>query len=189
MRIQGERVVLRDWTTSDLRAHRFWLQPEHEWHRWDAPYFGTPSPEQADEQVAALRRQVDDDDWATPRQQLVVADRRSGDYRGMVAWYWESQPSDWRRLGIVLPDPQTWSGGLGTEAFGLWTSAVFRATDAHRLDFATWSGNERMCRLGRRLGFSEEARFREARAVGGRRYDSVVYGVLRREWTQRTVVD
>ena len=42
-----------------------------------------------------------------------------------------------------------------------------------------------MLAVGRRLGFREEARFRDAREVRGRRYDSVVRGVLRREWEAR----
>lgn len=181
-RIEGERVVLRDWMLADLEVHRYWLRPEHEWHRWDAPYFGPPSPVHTDERIARLQTQIIAADWPQPREQLVVADRSSGAYLGLVSWYWESRPSDWRRLGIVLHDPKTWSGGLGTEAFALWTSMLFRQTGAHRLDFATWSGNERMCRLGLRLGFTEEARLREAREVDGVKHDSVVYGVLRNEW-------
>jgi RimJ/RimL family protein N-acetyltransferase len=39
-----------------------------------------------------------------------------------------------------------------------------------------------MLAVGRRLGFAEEARFRDAREVRGRCYDSVVMGVLRDEW-------
>jgi len=64
--------------------------------------------------------------------------------------------------------------------------AVLRPTRAGAAArFATWSGNERMCRLGRRLGWVEEARFRQAREVRGQRYDSDVYGVLREEWRAR----
>lgn len=182
MRIPGQRVVLRDWTLADLDTHRRWLGPEHEWQRWDAPYFPVPTDAEADALVARLRQGVDGANWPDPRRELVVADPTDDRYLGLVSWYWESEPSDWRRLGIALPDPATWSGGRGTEALSLWTSYLFEQTAAHRLDFATWSGNERMCRLGRRLGFGEEARFREAREVDGRRYDSVVYGVLRSQW-------
>jgi RimJ/RimL family protein N-acetyltransferase len=40
-----------------------------------------------------------------------------------------------------------------------------------------------MCRVGQKLGWTEEGRFRLARIVAGVRYDSVVYGVLRSEWS------
>jgi len=182
MRIDGRRVVLRDWRAADLAAHREWLRPGHEWQRWDAPYYGPPSPGDADGAVEHLRRDIAAGDWPTPRRRLAIADPSTDGYLGLVSWYWESEPSDWRRVGIVLHDPATWSGGLGTEALTLWTTYLFATTGAHRLDFATWSGNERMCRLGRTLGWTEEARFRDAREVRGERYDSVVYGVLRKEW-------
>ncbi len=39
-----------------------------------------------------------------------------------------------------------------------------------------------MGRLAEKLGFREEARFREAVVVGGRRFDGMGYGVLRAEW-------
>jgi RimJ/RimL family protein N-acetyltransferase len=65
------------------------------------------------------------------------------------------------------------------------TDYVFDNTPAHRLDFATWSGNWGMCRVGDKLGWTRESVFREARVVRGQRYDSVTYGVLRSEWLRR----
>lgn len=62
---------------------------------------------------------------------------------------------------------------------------LFATTEVVRLDFATWSGNTGMCRIGHKLGWVEEARFRQARQLRGQRYDSVVYGVLRAEWDAR----
>ncbi len=121
----------------------------------------------------------------TPRMRLAVADITDDRLLGSVGWYWESQETDWRRIGIVLYDPAVWSGGRGTEAVALWTTYLFETTDVVRLDCATWSGNARMCRVGEKLGWTLEARFREARVVDGQRYDSVVYGVLRSEWTAR----
>lgn len=40
-------------------------------------------------------------------------------------------------------------------------------------------------RVGQKLGFRMEGRFRDARVVGGQVYDSVVMGVLRDEWAAR----
>ena len=41
-----------------------------------------------------------------------------------------------------------------------------------------------MMRLAARLGFSLEARSRDARVVDGTRYDAVGYGILRAEWKE-----
>jgi RimJ/RimL family protein N-acetyltransferase len=183
--IVGSRVVLRDWREADLPALREWLRPHHEWHRWDGPYFGAPTDAEADAWCASLATSIAAGDWPTPRSRLVIADPADDRLIGSVSWHYESRETDWRRIGVVLYDPAAWSGGRGTEAVALWTSYLFATTDIVRLDYATWSGNTRMCRLGRRLGWTEEGRFRMARVVDGE-HDSVVYGVLRSEWEPRS---
>jgi putative hydrolase of HD superfamily len=180
--LRGGRVVLRDWAAADVPGLREWLRPHHEWHRWDGPYFPRPTDADAEDLCARVLARTDRQDWPVPRQQLVIADAATDVLLGQVSWYFESEVSDWRRLGIVLYDPRSWFGGRGTEALRLWTGYLFATTEVVRLDFATWSGNTGMCRIGQKLGWVEEARFRQARQVRGRRYDSVVYGVLREEW-------
>jgi RimJ/RimL family protein N-acetyltransferase len=130
-------------------------------------------------------------DWShrpNPRESLAIvtpADRMVGS----VTWYWESKVSGWRRMGIVLFDPAARGMGVGRQALALWTTYLFANTADRRLDFATYSGNEAMCAVGRRLGFVEEARFRQARPWQGVDHDGVVFGVLREEWEARLDVD
>lgn len=185
LRLSGERVVLRDWRTEDLPALREWLRPHHDWHRWDGPYFPRPTDAEADAWCASLAIQAVAGDWPTPRHRVVIADPVDDRLLGSISWHWESEETDWRRIGIVLYDPRAWSGGRGTKAVALWTSYLFAITDIIRLDYATWSGNVGMCRIGAKLGWTEEGRFRKARVVRGRRYDSVVFGVLHTEWEAR----
>jgi RimJ/RimL family protein N-acetyltransferase len=185
VRIAGSSVVLRDFVASDVPVLREWLRPHHEWHRWDGPYFARPSPEVADAICARLSTRIDTGSLPTPRDRLAITRPSDDALLGQVSWYWESEETDWRRIGVVLYDPASWSGGLGTEAVALWTTYLFESTDIVRLDYATWSGNKRMCRVGQKLGWTEEARFRQARVVNGQRFDSVVYGVLRSEWMGR----
>jgi RimJ/RimL family protein N-acetyltransferase len=178
-------VVLRDWRADDLPVLREWLRPHQEWHHWDGPYFASPTDAEADEICARLAEQIATDSWPTPRERVVIADAADDRLVGSIGWYWESRETDWRRVGVVLYDPASWSGGRGTEAIALWTTYLFGTTDIVRLDYMTWSGNIRMCRVGQKLDWTEEARFRQARVVNGERYDSVVYGVLRSEWEGR----
>ncbi|MCP4426555.1 MAG: GNAT family N-acetyltransferase, partial [Chloroflexi bacterium] len=73
--------------------------------------------------------------------------------------------------------------GIGYEALGLWCEYLWTAVPAIvRLDIRTWSGNIGMMRLAEKLGFKEEARFRDARIVNGDYYDGMGYGILREEW-------
>ncbi len=85
-------------------------------------------------------------------------------------------------MGISIYEPGLRGSGRGTEALALWTSYLFAATNWRRLDYATWSGNTAMVRVGEKLGFTVEGRFRDARVVRGEVFDSVVLGVLRHEW-------
>ena len=105
---------------------------------------------------------------------------------GQVSWYWISEETNWPALGIVIYDPQNWRKGIGNEALGLWSDYLLQAQPLFmRLDLRTWSGNAGMMRLVQKLGFKEEARFRNARLVDGQYYDGLGYGVLRDEWAAR----
>lgn len=75
-----------------------------------------------------------------------------------------------------------WGRGLGTWALALWVDHLFETMPIHRIGLRTWSGNRRMIRLARRLGFKQEAAFRQVYLTRGRAYDRVAFGLLRREW-------
>ncbi|WP_420112735.1 GNAT family N-acetyltransferase [Pseudactinotalea sp.] len=182
MRIEGAAVSLRDWESGDAARLTDLLVPERPWHETNGPYFGRPTAQD----LAGLRRRLlelaESPALPEPRTSLGVV-RRSDDLLvGTVTWYWESEETDWRRLGIVLWDESVWGQGLGREALTLWTDYLFAATDALRLDLATYSGNPGMVALAKRAGFVEEARMRRARRWAGGVHDAVVLGVLREEW-------
>ncbi|MCH6471465.1 GNAT family N-acetyltransferase [Sinomonas terrae] len=198
--IRGERATLRDWTRSDIEAYRKWIVPPegggvHAWQLFDGPFYGRWTADGANRWCDGLLRKAHDGVWPHIRENLAIADAATGEFVGQVSWYWQEKPSDpspdgtrllpWRRLGLVIFDPRHWSGGYGSDALALWTTYLFGATDSERLDFATWSGNTGMCKVGQKLGFTEEARFRNARMVRGEVCDEVVYGVLREEWAAR----
>jgi len=85
-------------------------------------------------------------------------------------------------IGIVIVEDNYWNLGLGTEAFILWINYIFEAWELTRIGFSTWSGNERMIAVGKKLGFIEEARIRKARVVKEKFYDSIKMGILKEEW-------
>ena len=53
-----------------------------------------------------------------------------------------------------------------------------------RIGITTWSGNERMMGLSKKLGMKKEAVYRKARIVEGEYFDSVSYGILKTEWDE-----
>lgn len=192
-------VRIRTWRQEDVAAFEYWLQPHHDWHTWDAPYY---PPLSAAEIAAAVNRVAlavrDHGGWVWPPTEngaglaaptgpvvrAVIADNDTDEMLGTVSWYWESQITAWARMGIQIFDPGERGAGRGATALELWADYLFEATTWQRLDYATWSGNAAMLRVGDKLGFVEEARFRNARVVNGEFYDSVVKAVLRSEWEQ-----
>jgi len=172
----------------DLAQLERWFQPDQEWHLWDGPYFPKMTSTQIGEWMTRLAGELADGSLnAQPpvRRAVVVRADTPDAVVGSVSWHWESEASDWRRVGLTVYDPATRGHGVGTEALRIWTDYLFAVTDIVRLDYSTWSGNTRMIGVGRKLGYTEEARFRDAREVRGERYDSIVMGILRREWEAR----
>jgi len=183
--IEGPRVRLRDWVPADVPRLAELLDPSRPWHATNGPYFGTPTAAETQNHVRSFSALATTPaaDLPTPRTMLAI--ESEGLLIGAVTWYWEAKETDWRRMGIVIYDQDFWGRGLGTEAMALWTTYLFRTTDALRLDFATYSGNPAMIGIGRALDFVEEARFRQARRWAGGIHDAVVMGLLRSEWQQR----
>ena len=62
---------------------------------------------------------------------------------------------------------------------------LFNEMPLVRVGFTTWSGNERMIRVGEKLGMTMEARFRKVRYWKGTYYDSIRMGILREEWASQ----
>lgn len=179
--IVGDRVNLRDFRAADAA----WLaraMGRGSWWRWDAPWEGRPSPDdlmKLPAHLAALARER-----ASPPRRMVI-ETRTGTPVGTVSRYWVDERTQWLEVGVTIYGARHWGYGYGAEALALWVEHLFETLPIRRLGLRTWSGNQRMIRLARRLGFRREATFREACTVGARAYDRVAFGLLRREWTRR----
>lgn len=178
--IVGKHVVLRDWRPSDLDPLLFWLRPQNQWQLTNGPYFPRMSSAERNSFAVATVGAAEAPD---PRVSLAIVDAIDGRLVGRVNWYWECEETDWRRIGLAVYDPACWGRGFGTEALRLWTGYLFTRTDSLRLDLATYSGNPAMIAAGRRAGYTEEARLRQARRWSGGVHDAIILGILRSEWT------
>jgi RimJ/RimL family protein N-acetyltransferase len=178
--IPGKKVMLRPLTKNDLP---FLYQLMHdkkgeipEWKKWDAPYYPYQKPP-----FRTFRNQFQSE-LNEEKRYLIYS---GSSLIGMVTYYWEHQPSFWLEVGIVIYDPQYWSGGFGTEAMFLWVDHLFKTLPIVRCGFTTWSGNQRMMKVGEKLGMTLEARLRKCRYYEGEYYDSIRYGILREEWAEQ----
>jgi RimJ/RimL family protein N-acetyltransferase len=112
----------------------------------------------------------------------MLIETRTGRPVGTVTRYWADERTEWLEVGVGLYERRHWGRGYGTEALALWVDYLFESLPLHRIGLRTWEGNPRMIRLARRLGFVQEARFREAYRDGHQAYDRLAFGLLRREW-------
>ncbi|UNL82882.1 GNAT family N-acetyltransferase [Priestia koreensis] len=181
LRIEGQKVALRDLTERDVRKMYYWNYEadDQEHHKWNGPYYKLKN-KTPDEFLEGFRMRLQESETDQARSIMVIeADQQ---LIGIVSRYWEDQVTNWVESGIVIFDSSYWSGGYGTEAFQLWTDYLFEHMNIVRLGISTWSGNVRMMNLARKIGMVEEGRIRKARIVEGEYYDSIKMGMLREEW-------
>lgn len=147
-----------------------------EWKKWDAPYF--PYEPKTLERFLEKKDQLvnQEDMWGIYADNELV---------GSLCYYWEHEESLWLEMGVVIYDPQYWSGGIGTKALRMWIGYLFQELPLVRVGYTTWSGNERMIKVGEKLGMKMEARLRKCRYYNGVYYDSIRMGLLREEWEEQ----
>lgn len=180
--IEGRKIRLRDWRLEDVDIFRHWQKPGAPWQALDGPYYRSAEDE-SDKLAHELKSRIEAADFPTPRMRLVIADRESDRLLGTVSSYWESKETHWLCAGISIFDDAWWGRGIGSEALGLWIEWLFRNhPQIVRLDMRTWSGNIGLIRLAKKLGFTQEACFRNARLVDGKYFDGLGFGILRGEW-------
>ena len=183
---QGNQIKLRDWIKEDLAEFEFWYTGKKKWMEHDAPYYKKPTKNEIQKKLNKIQEKIDSENWETPRNRLVIATQTDNKLIGTVSWYWQSKETNWKSIGIVIYSEKNWGKGIGYESLKLWVDYLFEeCKEIVRLDLRTWSGNEGMINLSKKIGFKEEARFRMARIVNGIYYDSIGMGFLRREWNEK----
>ncbi|TDB49740.1 GNAT family protein [Bacillus sp. CBEL-1] len=181
IQICGEKTVLTELSDSDLDEYYYWKfeEEQKEAKKWNGPYI--PEPWKSKEEFKQLWVQANELLPGVPRE-LAIKGKGSSKFIGTVGTYWVDRNTNWAETGIVIYNPDYWSGGYGTDAYRLWIDFLFENTNLHRLGMSTWSGNHRMLKVANKIGMKEEARIRDARMVDGKYYDAVKMGILKTEW-------
>jgi RimJ/RimL family protein N-acetyltransferase len=93
---------------------------------------------------------------------------------------------DWRSgngwVGIAIGERENWGKGYGTDAFRILIRFAFRELNLRRLSLTVFEYNPRAQRSYEKLGFQVEGRDREWLHRGGRRWDIIHMGLIRRDW-------
>lgn len=183
MHIYTKNIAIRDWQPKDIPIIRHWYSGHHEWMEMDVPYFTKPSEELLDKRIQAYNDLCSTQNVTHVRKNLVIAFK--DELIGNINWYYTSKETNWISIGISIFDTEHHGKGFGSEALAAWTCYLFDSLPhIVRLDLYTWSGNIAMQKCALRIGYKEEARFRNARIVDGKHYDSIGLGILREEWDE-----
>lgn len=176
---QGKLSAINDDILDELY---YWKYEEEgqEAKQWNGPYI-------KEMQISKdqFKQDAYNNRYLTDNVERMLAIIVGGKCIGSVGSYWVSRETNWLEVGIVIYDVRYWQSGIGTEVFQLWIDYLFNQNFVHRLGISTWSGNERMINLARRVGMIEEARVRQARIVDGKYYDAIKMGMLRDEWLDK----
>ncbi|WP_028274699.1 GNAT family N-acetyltransferase [Atopococcus tabaci] len=173
-------LILRPITEADVDSiwELVYKDEAPEWKKWDAPYYPHyPKTHEAFMEEAH--------EWFNQQNRWAIEVK--GSVKGVVSYYWEHEPSHWLEIGIVLYETENGGRGIGTRALDLWIDHLFQTLPLVRIGFTTWSGNQRMIRVGEKLGMQMEGRIRRARLYNDIYYDSIKMGMLREEWEQHEV--
>ncbi|WP_237417032.1 GNAT family N-acetyltransferase [Halobacillus litoralis] len=182
--LKGQRVTLRVINEKDIPVlyQLIYNGDEPEWKKWDAPYYPL-EPHTLESYRSHEKARINRLGPNEPDSRLII--EVDGKTIGTVTYYWEHKPSLWLEVGIGIYDPDYWNGGYGSEALEIWVDYLFRTLPLARVGLTTWSKNERMMRVGEKLGMKVEGRLRKCRIYEGQFYDSIRMGVLREEWMKR----
>jgi RimJ/RimL family protein N-acetyltransferase len=112
---------------------------------------------------------------------LVKTDQLIGDEAiGHIEW-----PHAVGELEIAIGDPATWGKGFGGEAMALLLRFGVWEINLHRVQLTVFEYNVRAIAAYEKLGIVREGNFRQYLQRDGRRYDMLLYGLLRPEWEAR----
>ena len=185
MRIESENIILRDMIESDIEDYVRWFTVEREWENWDAPWEKANTDEETErrswtEYYESVKDQADD----APRWKFEI--EYDGKHIGWVSSYRIDENYEWvgkikdgqnvyRAIGIDICEPNLWGRGIGTNALRAFINYYFN-DGVNELYTQTWSGNVRMIRCAKKLGFVECNRNVGTREVDGQ-YDGLTFRV------------
>ena len=182
MEIKYRDIVLRDMKESDIEDMVYYMTVETAWGDWDAPW-ETLDDFDADtyrkEQKERLQKPQSGHRWS------LHIDTTDGYHIGKVSSYLLDENYNWlddvklgqkafHALGIGILDSRYWGKGLGTQALAAWIQ-YHLDEEIRDLCLQTWSGNERMVRSAKSVGFVECRRLFGIRQVRGGTYDALTF--------------
>jgi RimJ/RimL family protein N-acetyltransferase len=191
MRLENDRVILRDMIPADVEDRVYWQTVETEWMDWDAPWENDPRSiyyEPFDELayrrycVQRLANPMDENQMRMSFQ--ICSNDGQETHIGWCNCYlvdeeYRFSPVGTRHtIGIDIPPPSARRKGYATAAWMLFIQYLL-TSGVKYVYTQTWSGNERVLGLIHKLGFREVDRKKGIRFVNGKPYDALTFRLSR----------
>lgn len=105
---------------------------------------------------------------------------------GLFGEFWNHADA-W--VGIGLGERDYWGKGYGTDAMRVILRYAFTELNLWRVTLGTFEYNPRAIRSYEKAGFTLEGRCRKNLLRDGKRWDTLLMGILREEWEKRDDYD
>ena len=181
MHLQTPRLILRNFKESDLElfvAYR--NDPEvARYQGWGIPY-----PLEKGGQFISMMKEkftLDQGDWI----QFAVALKGSDELIGDIGCYVKKDDARQTRIGYTLA-ARHWRQGYISEALTRLLEYLFEELEMHRIIADCDTQNTASYRTLEKLGFRREAHFIESYLINGVYGSEYHYGLLQREWRERS---
>ena len=116
--------------------------------------------------------------------QLAAVLKESGELIGSCGLRMERSDSTEGEIGYGM-SPTYWGKGYATEAASEMVRLGFEEFGLHRISAQCIADNVASVRVLEKVGLLEEGRRREAEWMKGRWWDTLVFGILEKEWRAR----
>jgi RimJ/RimL family protein N-acetyltransferase len=172
--LSGKMTRIRPLDGSDLDLLYDWYN-DHDFSYWASgnwPY------------AAMLRREeLEQKMYAEDDHRYAITDLE-GNLIGTIGFDQVNIPARSARLFIGIGVKQAWGHGYGSDALTTFIGYLFKQWNFRRLTAEPSQDNNRALACYQKLGFVVEGRLREAYYIGGKYYDAVILGLLKRDFAQ-----
>jgi len=172
--MEGDRLLIREYHDDDFEAvHAFSSDPDVvRYLPWG------PNTESDTRRFLALAHGYRASD---PRSifELAVVRREGGDVIGGIGLHRDGSNA----VMAYSSRRSAWGEGYATEAIGLMMEFGFRTLDLHRVWAVCDPENAASAIILRKLGMRQEGHVREAALIRGEWRDSLIFGILKSEWS------
>ncbi len=181
--IQGELVNLRGVEREDVVRITAWLNEPATMRGWGWSAAAVSRFEISQRVEGWLA-----DEAVVGRPLALVIETLTGEAVGLVVLTPDRAEAHTVELSLLIGDPARWGEGLGSDALATVLDACFAGWNLHRVWLRVEVANDRAYQLYQHHGFIHEGTLREAAFLDGAYHDLAVFGLLAREWRQRSEV-